>query len=112
METLKHGIIEISKSTERERLELVEKKVEIQKKRVEIKKEKQNIDEMIFRRNISIEEQKVLIDKISELRNVLTSVTVDDERTIMASELFLTPTIAGERREAVIRKLMELIKRI
>lgn len=97
---------------EKERLELVEKKVEIQKKRVEIKKEQLNMDEIIVRRNIALEEQKVLIDKISELRYVLTDWIVDEDRTIMASEPFLTPTIVGERREIVIRKLMELIKKI
>ena len=71
-----------------------------------------NIDEIIVKRNLSLDEQKTLIDKISELRRLLTDWTVDDERTIMASEPFLVPTIVGHRREIVISKLMELIKRI
>lgn len=111
-ETPKQETTSTPQQKEKERLELLEKKVEIQKKRVEIKKEQLNMDEIILRRNISFEEQKILIDKISELRYVLTDWTVDEDRTIMASEPFLTPTIVGERREIVIRKLMELIKKI
>lgn len=112
METEKKEL-EISPfKTERDRLELVDKKVEIQKKRVEIKREKLNMDETILRRKIAVEEQRMLLEKISELRYLLSDWTVDEERTLMASEPFLTPTILGERREFVLRKLMELIKKI
>lgn len=112
MEKSKEVITELHKSTEREKLELIEKRVEIQKKRLEVRKEKLGIEDIVLRKKIALDEQKTLIDKICELRYVLTDWTVDEERTIMASEPFITPTIVGERREIVIRKLMELIKRI
>jgi hypothetical protein len=102
----------ISGSSEKERLEIIEKKVDIQKKRVELKKEKLNADEIVMRRKISMEEQKVLIDKISELRAVLSDWTIDEERTIMASEPFLKTTIEGAQREMVLNKIIELIKRL
>lgn len=117
METLKqetvNSVVPITtQQKEKERLELMEKRVEIQKKRMEIKKEKLTMDEILVRRNISLDEQKLLIEKITELRNALTDWVVDDERTIMASDPFLTPILTGERREVVIRKLIELIKRV
>lgn len=102
---------EISSISEKERLDIVEKKIDIQKKRVELKKEKLNIDEIVLRRKVSLEEQKVLIDKISELRAILSDWTIDDERTIMASEPFIKATIEGVQREIVLHKLMELIKK-
>ncbi len=102
---------EISGVTEKERLEIIEKKVDIQKKRVEIKKERLNIDEIVFRRKVSLEEQKNLIDKISELRYLLSDWTIDGERTIFASEPFLKATIEGVQREIVLHKLMELINK-
>lgn len=56
---------EISTISEKERLDIVEKKIDIQKKRVEHKKEKLNVDEIVLQRKVSLEEQKVLIDKVS-----------------------------------------------
>jgi len=102
---------EISGIGEKQRLEIIEKKIDIQKKRVELKKEKLNINEIVLRRKVSLEEQKVLIDKISELRAVLSDWTIDDERTILASEPFLKATIEGGQREIVLNKIMVLIKK-
>jgi hypothetical protein len=56
METTLAEKIEPKKQTEKERLELVEKKVEIQKKRIEVKREKLNINEIIVRREIALDE--------------------------------------------------------
>jgi len=112
METSIQEKIEPKKQTEKERLEIVEKKVEIQKKRVEVKKEQLNIDEIVIRRKIALDEQRTLIDKISVVRGVLSEYTIDDEKTILGSEPILVPIIIGERRETVINKLMELIERI
>ena len=56
METTNQGKIEIKKPTEKERLEIIEKKVEIQKKRVEIKKEQLNMNETVIRREIALDE--------------------------------------------------------
>lgn len=103
---------EIPRMTEKERLELVEKRVEIQRKRIELRKEKLNIDAIIERKLISFDEQKILIEKVVELRHLLSDSTIDDEKTIMGSEPFYKPTISGVEREIVNRKLMELIKKL
>lgn len=101
---------EAKKKNEKERLDVVEKKVDIQKKRLEIRKEKLNLDELELRK-IVVDEQKVLIEKISELRHLLSDDTIDDERTIFGGEPFMQPTIKGEERTAVKSKLIELLKR-
>ena len=105
-------IAETQKQTEKERLELVEKKVEIQRKRLEIRKEKLNMNDIIERKLISFDEQKILIEKVVELRHLLSDSTIDDEKTIMGSEPFYKPTISGVEREIVNKKLMELIKKL
>ena len=112
MKVQKQAVSESKSPTEKERLELVEKRVEIQRKRLEIRKEKLNMDEIIAKRSISLEEQNILLHKISELRCVLGDWTIDEERTILASEPFIAPIIVGERREIVLKKLLELIKRV
>lgn len=102
---------EISSISEKERLDIIEKKIDIQKKRVELKKEKLNIDEIVLRRKVSLEEQKVLIDKVSQLRSLLSEWTIDEERTVLASEPFLKPMIVGRNRLITTNKLMELISK-
>lgn len=56
METQKQDLTEVEKLTEKEQLEIVEKKVEIQKKRLEIKKEKMTMSK------ITLEKEKELLD--------------------------------------------------
>jgi hypothetical protein len=101
-----------SNELEKERLELIDKRVEIQKKRIEVKKERLCIDELIARRNIDLMKHRQTLDNISELRNLLSDITIDPERTILGSEPFLTTTFVGEERQALKEKLMELIKKI
>ena len=112
MENIAIKKTEASGSSEKERLEIIEKKVDIQKKKIELKKEKLNTDEIVLRRKISAEEQTLLIDKISQLRCVLADWTIDDERTIMASEPFLKPLISDRNRLIVTNKLIELINKL
>ena len=98
--------------TEKERLEIIEKKVEIQKKRIEIQKEKFNIAESTERKKIGIDEKNMLITKIKELRIILGDYTIDDEKTIMGSEPMLKPIITSEEQKIVRRKLMQLIEQL
>ncbi len=65
METVKQYTTEIINLTEKERLEIVEKKVEIQKKRLEIKKEKMTMSKMILEKE---KEQLDLADKKVSIR--------------------------------------------
>jgi hypothetical protein len=112
LDKVKTEVLTSAQQKEKVRLELLDKKVEIQKKRMEIKKERLNMDEIIVRRNTAIDEQKVLIDKISELRYVLSDYTIDGERTLLSSEPYLTTIISDERREVIIKKLMQLINKL
>ncbi|MBK7970947.1 MAG: hypothetical protein IPK08_19630 [Bacteroidetes bacterium] len=103
---------EMSRISEKERLDIIEKKIDIQKKRVELKKEKLNVDEIVLRRKVSLEEQKVLIDKVSQLRSLLSEWTIDEEKNGSASEPFLKPMILGRNRLIATNKLMELINKL
>ena len=97
---------------ELEKLELVEKKIEIQKKRLEIKKDKLDIDTTLLRNEVSIDKQKVQIDKIFHLKMLLSGLTIDTDRTILLSEPYHVPILQGGRREIVMKKLMELVKKL
>lgn len=53
---------------------------------------------------------EVEILKASELRHILESHYVDDERSIMGSEPFWVPVVTGKNRDIVMSKLIEIIK--
>ena len=112
MTTLKSEKTKNSRLAERERLDLVEKKIGIQRKRIEIKKENLEIEENMLRRHITLQEEKAILDKISELRSLLAEWTIDSERTLLASEPFLAPAIDGQRREFLLNKITDLIRKI
>jgi hypothetical protein len=145
METPKQDSAEIKGLTERERLELIEKKVEIQKKRLEIRKEKLSMNKKMQEKekeyleladkklsirnkrlenkrakldmeelltNRILESERLLNDKIFSLLHSLAVTVIDEERTILGSEPFYTPIIGGKRRDILLDKLMELVKRI
>jgi len=86
------------KATDKEHLEIIEKKVDIKKKRVEIEREKLHIDE-IARRNIAIDEEKILVNKITEMKSLLSGWTIDEERTILASEPFFKSILSEQERK-------------
>jgi len=72
-----------NKITEKEQLELAEKKVEIQKKRLEIKKVKLTIEKMIFdksKEQIEIAEKKVAV-RSKQLENKRTILDMEEMRT-------------------------------
>jgi len=97
---------------EREQLELLEKKIAIQKMRVEIKKEEIGIEDILIKRNARIDEQKVLIEKISALIYLLDDWTIDAERTLLASEPFFKPLLSGYERAIITQKLMQLVSKL
>jgi len=145
METLGNKLTEAQNITERDRLDLIDKRVEIQKKRLEIRKERMSmerfflekekeqlelaekqveiqgkliennkaefdIEELIKSRNI--ESERLLNDKIFSLLLSLIATTIDENKTILGSEPFFKPILVGEKREIVITKLLEIIKKI
>ncbi|MBN8835600.1 MAG: hypothetical protein BGO53_02220 [Sphingobacteriales bacterium 39-19] len=145
MQNPEQETVSTPRQTEKERLELIEKKVEIKKKRIEVEKEKLSLAKMLVEKdkeflelmdkklainskrldnkkskieiddlvvNRNLENQRLQNDKIFQLLFSLIVTTIDEERTILGSEPFYTPVIAGERREIVLKKLMELIKNI
>ena len=109
MNDLKREIFNNSKSSEKEKLELEEKRVNIQKKRSEIRKENLEIDELLVLRNIDNQEQRVKLDTIAELRFLLSDCIIDSSRCTLGNEYYFAPTIEGERREILLNKLMKLI---
>lgn len=97
---------------EKDALELQDKKVEIQKKQMEVRKERLMIRRMKQSREAQFEEQRITLEMLYELRQLLTDWTIDEDRTIMASEPFLKPAINENRREVITRKIMELVNKL
>ncbi|MBX7205284.1 MAG: hypothetical protein K1X81_07650 [Bacteroidia bacterium] len=94
------------------RLEIADKRIDIQKKKLEVKKEKSNHAQVMEQSQLRLDEKRLLIQKISELRFLLTDYVVDDERAIIGSEPFYKPTITGLNREKITLKLMDLIDQL
>ena len=102
----------IEKPAEIERLEIIEKKIEIQKRRIDLSRHKLNLSEIYNDRNIRMEEHRLIIDKITELRQILTDTMVDDERTTIGGEPFLKPILDNEERVIITNKIFELVKKL
>jgi len=98
-------------NTKREKLEIREKKVDIKKKKVELQKEQLNINYLLDRKQIALDEHKMQLEKVTELRMILSEITVDPERTLLGSEPFLIPLLNETERLIVTNKMMSLIKR-
>src|SRR4030042_639140 len=107
-EKLSMGKIILEK--EREHLELTDKQVNIKNKRIENRRAEIDIEELLINRNF--ESDRILNDKIFSILLSLVANTIDSERTILGSEPFFKPIIEGEKREIVLKKLIELIKKI
>lgn len=99
-------------ATVKDQLELIDKKLEILKKRVEIRKERFLIEKLKSGKEEHIMEQELILQKLYELRQLLTDFTIDDERTILASSPFLKPALNENRREMIARKIMELVNKL
>jgi hypothetical protein len=80
MVTPKKDSTGIKKSTEKERLEIVEKKVEIQKKRMEIKKDKMTMAKMLLERDREFLElaDKKLSMSYKRIENKMAVVEMED----------------------------------
>lgn len=98
------------KNAVNEQLFITEKKVAIRKMRIEIENEKLQLQEIEPRR-ITVDEQHILVQKVSELRCLLSDSTIDEEKTIFGSEPVYKSTIDEEERKMVKAKLRELIKK-
>ena len=103
--------IDILRRTKRrkEELEMEQMKVDIEKKRVEVETEKFAILTSEQKR-IELEEKNLTLFQVSFLGRLLSDITVDSERTLFAGEPFLTTTLVGSDREAVRKKIIELVK--
>lgn len=89
-------------------LEMTEKKVDIQMKRLELKNDKIDIEQFEPRR-IALGEQNILIQKVGELRLLLSFSAVDEEKTIFGSEPMFKNILDQEEKKMVKAKLRELI---
>ena len=93
-----------------EQLFITEKKVGIRKMKVEIETEKFKLREIEPRR-IAVDEQHSLIGKVSELRCLLSYLTINEEKTLFGSEPVYKSILDEEERRLVKTKLSELIKK-
>ena len=93
----------------KELLELQDKKMDIEKKKIEIQKEKLLINDLQNSKRLVMEEHKMNMEKVAELRRLLSDYTIDPERTIMGSEPMLTLLLNNEEREIVMDKMINII---
>lgn len=79
------------------------------------KEELENIKTRADIKKIQAESKKCTIDidisKVTELRQVLSTHYIDDDRTILSSDPFYVPIVTGKNRDIVLNKLIEIIKK-
>ena len=95
--------------SKKELLELQDKRMDIEKKKIEIQKEKLLINDMQNSKRFAMEQHKMNMEKVAELRRLLADFTIDPERTILGSEPMLSLLITNEEREIVMDKLISII---
>lgn len=105
-------VLHMKKEYSTEQLDLQEKQLEIARKKIELKKEKRNLNQSIELAQLQLEQQRLELAKITELRYLLCDMVVDDDNTLLGSEQKYVPTVTGVNREIVTLKLMMLIKTI
>lgn len=91
METQTQKQTELKKPTEKERLELIEKKVEIQKKRLEIKKEKLSMSKLFF------EKEKELLDLSDKKVSIRTKELENKKAKLDMEELLVNRNLDADR---------------
>jgi hypothetical protein len=85
-----------------EKLELVLKKLDIKRKKLELieaEKESRKAD------------QRMALDQISQLRNLMTERMVDDEKTLFANEVRYKNALSEEEVYQIKSKILTLIKK-
>lgn len=92
-------------------LDLIEQKVNIKKKEIEIKKEEYLL-EKIEEERMRIEQERVVLDKVAQLRYMLTDIIVDEEKTLPGSDLKWKPVFEQEEVELIKAKLFEMLKKL
>lgn len=80
-------------------------------KRLELRNDKIVLDVLPPPR-IAVNENNVLINKIEELRHLLSSTVVDEERTVFGVEPIYKAILGAEERQLVKDKLIELITKL
>ena len=53
---------------------------------------------------------EIEISKVAELRRLLETHCIDDDRSVMGSEPFFVPVVVGKNRDIVLTKLIDIIK--
>lgn len=100
------------------KLTIMEKKLELKRKRNEIKFNELNLSHLKTsyeneQRILQIDEQRVLIDKIAELRNLLGEEVVEEHGNVLGGEPKYKPIIDDDDDRSLIKnKMFELIRRL
>jgi len=96
---------------ERDRLDLVERRLGIQKMKLDVQKEKMNLC-YHGKRKLLIEDQKLVIELIGRLNHILSDVTIDAENTILSSEPKYKCVLNDEEQGIVKDKIFQLLKNL
>ena len=59
-----------------------------------------------------VEEQRILIAKVEDLRCLLSAISIDTEKTFVGGEPFYKPVVVGKDQELVRRKLLKLVAKL
>lgn len=108
---MKPSKAQLKKANELNNLDVVEKKINIQMKRMEMRNDKIALDNYEPRR-IAVSEDHALVNKIEELRMLLTVSAIDEERTVFGSEPVYKNILDVEEKIIVKAKLKELINKL
>lgn len=91
-------------------LSVLEKQMDIKTKRVELRNMKYDFD-VYEPRRVAVDEQSILIQKVSQLSALLYYTTIDEEKTILGSEPICKSILDDEERKMVKEKLKELLNK-
>jgi hypothetical protein len=106
----KLSIDQILIEKEKEQLDLTDKEIGMQGKRIENKKAELDLEYLTINR--VHESDRLINDKIFSVVMSLMASAIDENRTILGNEPFYIPLIRGQRRELILDKLTELIKKL
>ncbi len=85
-----------------------EKRVDIDLKKLSVKEKTRQLEEWQSR-EIANNENKTLVEQINSLRNLLESITIDSEKTILGSEPVWGQVFNETETQKIKEKIMQLI---
>lgn len=103
--------MELFNTSQEKELSIREKELDIRKKEIELDAGKFSQDTQ-RPKQLELDETFTRIMTISAVSALLTYKTVDEEKTLFASEPFLRPAFSAESRLLIEKKVMTLLKEL